>query len=198
MNDIFGDALWLFGVVCLLLAVGAGLLLVLAPQRALDLAARLNREFSVSWLQRALDEPRRSEPFFYRHHRIVGILLLVATLYFFWSVATSYDQAALAAMFEGWLPDIALEWLAGALTVVLVVGNGLGFALGCIMLLRPSLLKRPEELANRWVDTDRAAEMLNRRDDRPEGLAHRYPRRIGVIVLLAALYIALVIATLAR
>jgi hypothetical protein len=192
LDAILADFLWMFGIVGALIATAIGLLLVLAPGRALKVGDFLSREWSFAWFQRALDEPRHSEPFIYRHHRIVGFLLLVATLYFFWTFATAYSTAALVALYEGYLPRSVLELLATALTWVLVIGNALGFALGVIMLLRPSALKGVEATANTWVDTDRAAEVLNRRDDRPEGVAHRYPRRIGATILLATLYVVLI------
>ena len=192
VNGIFSDALWALGVVGLLLAIAAGVMLVASPATALRLGERLNREFSIAWLQRALDEPRQTEPFIYRHHRAFGFALVLATLYFFWTFSTAYRVDTLAAMYAGVLPAAVLDILALVVTTVLVIGNALGFALGVTMLIRPSAIKRAEALANRWVDTDRAAAVLDRRVDRPEGLAHRYPRRIGVVILLASAYIVVI------
>ncbi len=194
VNDILVDALWTLGVVGMLLALAAGLLLVISPQLALRIGDKLNREFSVGWLKRALDEPRHSEPFIYRHHRAVGLFLLVATTYFFWVFTTGYRTEALVAMFAGTLPTVVLELLATTTTVVLVIGNALGFALGIVMLVRPSALKRAEASANRWVDVDQAAEVLNRRVDRAEGFASQYPRRLGVVILAATAYVGLIAA----
>ena len=192
VNSIFTDAFWALGGVGLLLAVAAGIMLVAAPAAALRLGERLNREFSIAWLKHALDEPRQTEPFIYRHHRVFGFGLIVATGYFFWSFSTGYRVETLAAMYAGFMPTAVLDILAVVVTAVLVIGNALGFALGVTMLVRPSALKGAEALANRWVDTDRAAEILDRRVDRPEGFAHRYPRRIGVVILLASAYIAVI------
>lgn len=193
MDAILLDSFGLFAAIAITLALVAGALLVAAPGRALRVADRLNRERSFAWLQRALDAPRRTEPFIYRHFRVVAPLLLAGTVYFFWCFATGrYSAAALATIYNGLLPDALLAALANTVTVVLLIGNGLGFALGLVMLIRPSYLKRTEALANRWVDTGGAAELLNRRDDRAEGYARRYPRRIGIIILLATVYIALV------
>lgn len=192
VNEILIDALWALGAIGMLLALVAGLVLVISPQLALQIGDKLNREFSVGWLKHALDAPRNSQPFIYRHHRIVGLFLLLATLYFFWVFATGYRTDALAAMFAGTLPPVVLELLATTATVVLVIGNALGLMLGVLMLTRPSALKRVEALANRWVDTDKAAEILDRRVDRPEGFASQYPRRLGLAILLATAYVGLI------
>lgn len=192
VKTLLTDWLWHLGIVGVVVALAAGLLLALAPARALRLAETLNREYSFGWLRKALDEPRRMDPFFYRHHRVVGVLLVIATVYFFWSYATVLDRDLVVALYDHLLPRALLMPLATTLMAVLVISNGLGFALGAIMLVRPSLLKRSEAAANCWVDTDQAAEKLNQRIDRPEGVAQRYPRRLGVIILIATLYVAAV------
>lgn len=192
INGWLADAVWWIGIVGVTLATLAGLWLVLAPAGALRFANRLNREYSFAWLQRALDAPRHTEPWIYRHHRIVGALLVIATAFFFWRLATNYSTAALAALFAGTMPPIALEMLATAATSILVIGNAAGLILGVVIFVRPSALKGAEGWANRWVASDQAAEFLNRRDDRAEGYAHRYPRRVGLVILAAAVYIVLI------
>jgi hypothetical protein len=192
VQAILIDVFWTLAYIGIVVALVAGLMLAFAPAQALRFAEHLNREFSFGWLRRLLDEPRRADPFFYRHHYIVGVVLIAATLYFYWAYATSMDAAALAAIYAGQLPAVVLDILAGVLMTVLVIGNGLGFALGVVMLVRPSLLKPLETHANAWTDTDRASDKLNRRDNRPEGMAHRYPRRLGVIILVATVYIGAV------
>lgn len=186
------DALWMLGAVGVVVSTLAGLWLVFAPSGALRLANRLNREYSIGWLQRALDAPRHTEPWIYRHHRIVGTVLVIATAYFFWQLATDFGAAALAAMFAGALPPVALKVLASAFTSILVLGNAAGLILGVVIFVRPSALKGTERWANRWVASDKAVEFLDRRDDRAEGYAHRYPRRVGLVILAATVYIALI------
>lgn len=196
MDGILVDTLWILGLIGIALATLAGLWLVAAPRQALSLAQRLNREFSVSWVQRLLDAPRSSEPLIYRRHRVVGALLVVATAYFFWQYLTAFDRAALVALYAGSLPAVVLEILATAFTVILVLGNAVGLVLGFIIFFRPSLLKGAEGWANRWVAADRAVEVLDRRSDRPESFTSRYPRRVGAVILLATLYILLIAISL--
>ncbi len=198
VNGILLDTLKTAGLVGLALATLAGLALVLAPGRALALAMKLNREFSVSWLQRLLDEPRRAEPLVYRNHKTVGVALVLATAYFFWRFMTDYDEAALVGLFAGTLPPVVLELLATVVTVVLVLGNVAGFVLGVVVFVRPSLLKGAESWANRWIASDRATEMLDRRIGGPENFAHRYPRRVGALILFAVTYIALIAAIIIK
>lgn len=186
------DALWSLGAVGVLVATLAGLWLVVAPASALRVANRLNREYSINWLQRALDTPRYTEPWIYRHHRIVGALLVVATSYFFWQLATDFSIEGLVALFAGTLPAIALEVLAKVFTSILVIGNAAGLILGVVIFVRPSALKGTESWANHWIASEKAVEFLDRRDDRAEGFAHRYPRRVGGVILAATVYIVLI------
>ncbi|MEX0899231.1 MAG: hypothetical protein WD081_00920 [Gammaproteobacteria bacterium] len=193
MNGWLWDAAWALGLVGVVLATIAGLWLLIAPARALAFANKLNREYSITWLQRALDTPRYTEPWIYRHHRVVGALLVLATAYFFWQLATEYSTAALAALFAGTLPPVVVDLVATVFTSVLVVGNAAGLVLGLVIFFRPSLLKGTEGWANRWIASEKATEFLDRRDNRPEGYAHQYPRRIGAIILAATTYIVLII-----
>lgn len=192
INGWLSESLWWLGVVGVTLATLAGLWLVLAPAGALRVANRLNREYSVSWLQRALDTPRHTEPWIYRHHRVVGVLLVVATSYFFWQLATDFSVSALAALFAGTMPPVALELLATVFTSILVIGNAAGLILGVVIFVRPSALKGTEGWANRWVASEKATEFLDRRNDRAEGYAHRYPRWVGAVILAATAYIVLI------
>lgn len=192
MTSWLVSALGVFGVIGVIVSILVGLMLCFAPAVALRLGDKLNREWSFSWLHRALDTPRRTEPLIYRHHRIIGFMLVLATAYFFWSFVTVFSVDAVVTAYGGPLPDVVLEILAITLTSVLVIGNALGFALGIVLLVRPSALKGVERAANTWVDTDKASEVLNKRDDRPESMAQRHPRRVGLIILIAALYVLVV------
>ena len=139
-----------------------------------------------------VDAPRSTEPWIYHHHRIVGAALVLATAYFFWQLATDFSVAGLVALFSGAAPSVVIDLLAAAFTAVLVVGNAAGLLLGVVIFVRPSALKGTETWANRWIASDKAGEFLDRRDDRAEGLAHRYPRRVGVVMLAATLYVVLI------
>lgn len=194
VNGILMDSFWAFAVIGLGLATIAGILLVIAPGTALKLAARLNREFSIAWVQTALDAPRTAEPFIYRHHRIVGSLLTLATLYFFWQFFTSYRQQVLVDIYQGVLPIALLEALASTFTIVLVLGNSIGLVLGLVIVVRPSLLKGAESWANRWVGSEKVTDALDRKIGGPENLTHRYPRRVGLLILFAVVYILLIAA----
>lgn len=188
----FATALATTLAVGLALALIAGVLLVLAPERALAFAARLNREYSVGWLQRLLDAPRTTEPWIYRSHRTVGSVLVIATAYFFLRLADGLSAETIALLFGRLGPEPVIDVLAWTAFVVLLAGNAIGLLIGVVVFVRPSALKSAEDWANRWIASDRATAVLDRSDDRAEGLVHRYPRRVGAVVIAASLYVAVI------
>lgn len=191
VSEILVQWLWAVGAAMAALALAAGLLLLVAPGWTLSLAQRLNREFSIAWFARLLDAPRASEPFVYRHHRAVGVALALASAYLLKQLFTVVTPGAAAALWGGMLPPALAEAVMQAFHWVFVIGGVAGLVLGVVIFVRPSALKPLERWSNRWLATDRAAAALDRRDDRPEGLAQRYPRQLGMVVLVATLYIIL-------
>lgn len=179
-SEIISQWLWILGIGLLATALLAGVLLLLAPAQMLRLADYLNREYSFNWLASILDQPRYIEPFIYRHHRVSGLILTVLTAYFLWRAGTAF------------IPPV----VPPTPYIILVVFNAMAFLLGVVIFTRPSLLKRTERTANRWLHTEALARLLDKRFDKPDRLARRYPRALGAVILVLVLYIAAVVVSL--
>lgn len=95
---------------------------------------------SASWLK-AADAPRRIERLVYRHHHLFGLAVLIGAGWFLLRTT----GAGLIWPGEG-------EPLWHAIYPALTVLNLALIPFGLAMLIRPSLLKRLESAANRWVD----------------------------------------------
>ncbi len=95
---------------------------------------------SASWLKGA-DTPCRIERLIYRQHRLFGLAVLAGAGWFLVRVAA----AGLVWPGEN-------EPLWQAIYPVLAVLNLALIPFGLVMLFRPSLLKRLERAANRWID----------------------------------------------
>jgi hypothetical protein len=168
----------------LALALVVGVLLLTRPRTLFAVNQSLSRWIDTRRHFRALEQPRMVERFFYRHHTPLGVLIVLGAGYVLWRWAFDYRQASfLAAVGPRWAGSF--DWLVAALEVALIVLHVLILAAGAVILVRPSLLKRLEQTANRWhagPPTDRLDTMFNPLD---RSLAV-YPRLSGLILLVAS------------
>lgn len=92
---------------------------------------------------RLLDRQWQIERLIYRHHRIVGGIVLATGIFCVWRLAST----DLLVLLNGSSATSALTW-------TLLLGQGFNLVVGMIILLRPSLLKPLESLSNRWHGLD--------------------------------------------
>src|SRR5690242_16410919 len=85
-------------MVGLILALVVGVLLLAMPQALFALNARLSRWVDTRNALGMLDQPLSLERFFYRHHRILGVLIVMGSGYVLWRWAFDYDRADLLAL----------------------------------------------------------------------------------------------------
>lgn len=116
---------------------GAGLISVIAGLGLLVAPARLRRAYRESPLAR-FDRTVNMERFLYRHHRPFGLLV---------AAGAGFSALTLVSLAELWS---ALQAPIG-LMVLLVAANAVALLLGLVIFFRPSLLKRPETIANQWL-----------------------------------------------
>ncbi len=175
----------LFAIAVLLLVLSAlvGLGLLLVPQAMVRLASVRYGCEPLPRLLCSLDRVYHIERFFYRHHRVFGGFLVVGSAYTL--VQWLWHAGRLGAVAETWGP------LADSATVIVLGGNLLGFALGAVVLLRPSLLKVPERFSNHWISIAPACLL---RGAGPEAILNRQPRLAGAFILGGSLYALVVLA----
>ena len=174
-----------------LFAVLVGVWLLLSPQSLMNFSRIANRWVSTRQATQWLETPRPIERFFYRHHKIFGVLLTLGAAFALYYLTVRYDSARMAA-------GLALPWkgptveiVADALLGFLIAGNIFVVGIGFIVLIRPSLLKRVEATSNRWISTRRLFKTLDNQSDLPDRFAVRQPRLLGVLLILGALYATL-------
>lgn len=183
------DAGTLIAMALLIACFAYAIALLLFPSATLGMSTALNRRYSSRRALRPLELPRTTEPFFYRHHRAVGGLLLAGVIVFFPLFVFGYPgDTVLAAIarqtgsaFAGAIVDAAEGFLVGANVLI-----GL-FAL--VMLVRPSLLKPLEAWANRWISTRQALREAEQSHEPVDEFFTRHPRVGGVLVLAGTVYI---------
>jgi hypothetical protein len=173
MHDPYAVFLWTAALLLLLAGV-VGLLLLLAPIRAAALIAFELRWSPLTHAFASLDRVYKVERFFYRHHRQFGALLLAGSV---------YTLVQLIGLAGGKTEGLAM-WLDVA-TSVLIGGNAVALVLGLIVLVRPSLLKEPERLGNRWITIAGSPLTGRSAGDR---VFFRHPRLLGGFIFGSAAY----------
>lgn len=179
-------------VLGLLLALCVGVLLLARPGTAFAINERLSRWIDTKPAFSALDRPRSLERFFYRHHRVLGALIVGGASYVLWRWAFVYERADMIAVVGQRWVSAGLDWLPAALEVALVGLHVAILLVGVLVMFRPSLLKGVERAANRWqqptgnpLDT-----VVGNLDDAFEG----HPRVSGLVLAISATWCLLALA----
>ena len=173
-----------------------GIWLAVWPVHFFRVTGGLNRWMSARRALKIWETPVHWERFFYRHHRLFGIAILLATgwtLYYFVRVYSA--EPVLRILVSG--PVIHPSWalLLGGIVWLIRIASVLAMLVACVVLIRPSLLRQFEEKSNTWVSTRKMMLPLERNRPVADGFASRHPRAAGLIIIVISCY-ALVSLTL--
>ena len=150
---------------------GAALLALAGRRERLDFIRRILEARVTEVLDTACSIERRV----YRHHRAAGAALVAAALAWLWLLAPLEGLRGLWTLLLPYLPLLGIVLLALAV-----------LAAGLVLLLRPSLLKPVERVANRWITVWPEPETMQ---DQAAGTWVRQvlerPRLSGAILLAA-------------
>lgn len=195
LTVILVDALLLLGIVVGVFCFALGIMMLLAPDVVLRVSSQLgDRWFSARRALRSAEIPRRSESFFYRHHRAGGTALVACAGLIAWSL-WALDPAKAVAVFSQWSPRVLVEWIMDAGVALMWLIVFLALVAGVVVFARPSALKGVEEWSNRWVSTRRATRFLEQSHDPLARLFARWPRLFGFFITAGSLYLLVVVAT---
>lgn len=181
---------WL-GLALLSASVVYGALLLVAPRAALDVSATLRQRYSSRRALRPLEIPRHTEPFFYRHHRLAGALLLAGVTVFFLVFAFGYPRDTVLAGIATRIGGVSADVLVDAVERFLLVANALIGVFALTMIIRPSALKPLEARANRWISTRQALREAEASREPLDAFVARHPRLTGALILLGTAYIGI-------
>ncbi|MCC2656158.1 MAG: hypothetical protein K0Q76_1266 [Panacagrimonas sp.] len=160
-----------------------GLWLLVAPQAARRFAAGADRWVpTAAWFNR-LNRPVDTTRWFYRHHRLVGVLIGAGAGYALWRWFSAYRPGAGIALLDRHWVSAGMDWLVPACEWIFLGFNCVILAFALIVIVRPSLLKTPERIANTWIDMP-AERTLDRHFDPLSKLVAGRPRLIGALVAM--------------
>lgn len=181
-----------FLLVGALMGIVVSLLMIYRPALFERLNRILSRWISTRRLDRPLDRSISLEQWFYRHHRVLGILVCLGAGYIFVYFGMLFDKQHALHHLASHLsirPQM-MKLLGGgldALVLVSLTGAAAAMFVGLLLWLRPSELRGLEERANSWVSIRRATRFLD--IPRNSRLLLRHNQRTGWLMLLGSLYL---------
>ena len=146
--SVLGQALYILLLLGAALGLLVGIILLIDSQRVLRWNAYLNRWISTGASSRVLDQPHDLNRIVYRRHRVVGAVVLAASLYALDVLVFNIQTRTLVHIFRDLANPATLQLFVEGARLFLIGGNALAILVGIILVLRPSLLKGVEG----WTD----------------------------------------------
>ncbi len=190
VSDILEQASLLLLIIGSAFTLLYALLLIVSPQRALLLNRHADRWISMRKPTRPLEIPRNIDHHIYRHHRWIGLSVLLSASYILYQFAfVLKPAAAVQALSDNWLSAAIAAWLLDALQWFFVPASLLLIPFGALLALRPSTLKGLEQHSNRWISSRKLLHGIDKPYPVGEGWLLGRPRQLGLILLITSAYI---------
>lgn len=182
------DFAFIVGFSLFLLSFLVGLVLILRPEIIIRLNQQAAKSFSFRRFTRILEVPNNIEPLFYRHHKIIGVVVALISVYVLYYFLLIYDASVISAYLKASDSALVLDLLISTLRLVMLISSAAILLLGIAIFFRPSQLKTFERWANRWISTRQASRPLSVERDQVNQLTYKYPRLVGLSVVFLSLY----------
>jgi hypothetical protein len=189
LSTILQQAIFIFLLLGSILALAAGLLLLLDSARAFRIGERMNRWVSTRAALRPLEEQHSISRPLYRRHRLVGVLLCAGALYALVVLGTPYGEQAMVKTLSGLGPARFASWISESLRIVLLAGNFGALLFGLVFVVRPSALKGLEAWADRRISGRKATKPLEEVRLSTDQFVRTHPRVAGWLITLGSLYV---------
>lgn len=189
INIILWQSLAILLIAGALAGVVVSLLLIFRPH-LMERANRLaNRWISTQHLDQMLDRSISIEHWFYRRHRLMGILIILGACYILVYFGLLFDKSIALQRLSVYAPSWLLDVLLDAMALASLTGAAAALFVGLFLCLRPSLLRGIEESANLWISSDRAFRLLDVPRDQVERFVAGHTQRVGWLLLLGSIYL---------
>ena len=170
----------------LLLPVGLGFCLI--PDKLFDLAKKMNKWIITDGFFEHLNRPRYRESYFYRHHRIFGLLIMIAAIVSLYILTLYYGVDSVIHLLYKLSDSTFVKWLYVSLYYQLIGFICLAVVFGMVMFIRPSALKAFEHWSNNWIETEKPLKIFDKENNIPDNILPGNPRIFGLFVILGAVY----------
>ena len=190
LPDLEAHLLIVYLAIACVVGMLGGAVLILKPDWMARFGRLANRWVSTRSVERSLERTIDFDRWFYRHARVGGVLLLSGACWIIVYFAVYFDKAKLASLLSPANP-VDLQYMGRFLNgfVAIALAAGVFAAIVSLFLLfRPSLLRDFEKGANRWISTRRALYPLDATHQGVDQYVLKHYRLVGILVLLACLY----------
>jgi hypothetical protein len=176
------------------------LMLMFSPRLTQNLSDILNRSVNVDKRLEYLDKDIQISDFFYRHHIVMGSILMAGSAFSLFFLFFSLDVSKFAGIFFGSRANIFIaELVVSAITWIGKVGCLIGLAIGLLMVFKPDLMKGIESRLNSWFETKPMIEKFDKSSHDIDSFIFRHPIAVGLVgSVLSFFLISLSIINLLR
>lgn len=192
LSEIFYDASYLFIIVGTFVGLILGLGLAFVPSITLKFNEKINARISLREKTKSIETQIKSEPFFYKHSHVSGLVLIVGSLFVLYTLATFNPYTLIPHLPKSISPP-AWDWLLQAGQVFFFITCSFILIFGLIVLIRPSMVKNFEQAANHWVSTRQHFSKMSNDINLVNKLVHAYPRTFGGFITLFSLIVLLIL-----
>lgn len=165
-----------------ILGMTLSLMLLFAPRAARHVSNVFNRTLDVDQKLGFLDRDISTENLVYGHPLLIGALLLIGSGFAFLFFTLKFDVLHLTAIFFGAPHETVFgEIIFQTMAWIGRLGCLFGMAAGLILILAPRRLRTVEQRMNRWIETRRWIDKVNRPVKSLDTLFFRYPVFFGLL-----------------
>lgn len=165
-----------------------GLMLIVRPDIIVRLNQRVGTKFSLRRSTKVLEMPTNIDRFFYRYHRIIGVIVTLVAGYVLYFFTFGYNAADISALLKTYNHGTILDLIISSLRLFMQLCSAIIILLGVAIFYRPSQLKNVEAWANRWISTRKATRPLSLDRDQMNQLVYKYPRFSGLLIAILSMY----------
>lgn len=192
-NNVADIFLWrdlaIFLLIGALMGVALGLMLIFWPRILARVNSVANYWLSMRHIDRMLDRSISIELWVYKHHRTLGLLIILGAGYMLVYFGFLFDKAAALQLLNRYAPAQLLDGLLEAVVISSLTGAVVAMLAGFVLWFRPGLLRDIEADANKWVSSRRATKVLDVQHDQVDRFVARHARQVGWLLLLCSIYL---------
>jgi len=188
LSEIFFDTSILFIIIGSGVGLALGLALIIAPSATLKFNEKINTRISMREKTKTIEKSIKSEPFFYKHSKISGAILVIGSLFVIYTLET-FNAYSLIPHLPKSISAPAWEWIIQSAEIFLFISCVFILVFGLIVFIRPSMVKSFEEVANHWISTRQGFSKMSTDIDVTNKLVNTYPRAFGFFISLFSLIV---------